>query len=114
MVGRPVLLGGATTAAGVLVLAVSAAILARDIARSPDWGPDPLLGIAIGVLLVAVGVGTLRDRRRFPAGYRADDGPGVLFPYTPPQPGGADVPSYDCGDAGGGTGGGGDCGGGGS
>ncbi|MGW5667933.1 hypothetical protein [Micromonospora sp. NPDC003776] len=113
MVARPVLMGGATSAVGVVVLAVSAAVLARDVARSPDWGPEPLLGVAVGVLLVIVGVGTLRDRRRFPPGYRADDGPGLLFPYAPPQPGGADVPSYDCGDAGG-AGGSGDCGGGGS
>ncbi|MEU9740549.1 hypothetical protein AB0E12_15340 [Micromonospora chersina] len=111
---RSVVLGGAMAAAGVVVVGISGAVLVREIARSPDWGPNPLLGVAVGVLLVLLGLGLVRDRRRFPAGYRADDGPAVLFPYTPPHPetGDGHMPSYDCG-SGGDAGGGGDCGGGG-
>ncbi|MGY0006414.1 hypothetical protein [Micromonospora sp. I033] len=110
---RQLLVGGVLAAVGAIVVAISGAILARDIALSPDWSPGPLLGVAVGVVLVLVGVETIRDRRRSAAGYRADAGPAVLFPYTPPQPesGGLDLPSYDSGgDAGSG---GGDCGGGG-
>ncbi|MET7805175.1 hypothetical protein [Micromonospora chersina] len=111
---RSVMLGGAMATAGVVVVGISAAVLVREIARSPDWGPNPLLGVAVGVLLVLLGLGLVRDRSRFPAGYRADDGPAVLFPYTPPHPetGDGHMPSYDCG-SGGDAGGGGDCGGGG-
>lgn len=94
---------------GVVILVVSVAVLAREAARSPDWGTGPLLGIAGGVLLVIVGVATIRDRRRFPPDYRSDDdGPGVLFPYSPPHPDAGAAGSYDYGG-----GGGGDCGGGG-
>ncbi|MEU0150346.1 hypothetical protein [Micromonospora fulviviridis] len=110
-----VVLGGAMAAAGVVVVGISVAFLVREIARSPDWDPNPLLGVAAGALLVLLGVGLARDQRRFPAGYRADDGPAVLFPYTPPQPetGDGHMPSYDCGSGGDAGGGGGDCGGGG-
>ncbi|SBT45465.1 hypothetical protein [Micromonospora auratinigra] len=115
---RPGLLGGGLTALGLLVVTVSGVILAREIARTPDRGPDPLLGVGVGVLLMVVGLTTLRDRRRFPPGYRSGAGPATAFPYTPPHPNayGGDMPSYggDCGSGGdSGGGGGGDGGGGG-
>lgn len=107
---RPVLVGGAMTTVGVVIVVVSGVVLAREIARTSEWGPEPLLGVALGVVLVLVGRGAVRDRRRFPPGYRADGGSAVPFPYAPPQPetGDGHMPSYDCGDSGGG---GGDCGG---
>lgn len=109
---RSVLVGGVMAAVGVVLVVISVVVLVREIARTPEWGSEPLFGVALGVVLVLVGRGAVRDRRRFPPGYRADGGSDVPFPYAPPQPEiGYPPSSYDCGgDSGGG---GGDCGGGG-
>ncbi|MFG2059080.1 hypothetical protein ACGFI9_34200 [Micromonospora sp. NPDC048930] len=119
MRGRPVLVGGALTGVGLLGLAVSAAILVPGIATAGDWGPAPLLGAGVGVLLMLVGVGMIRDRQLVPARRAGRHGTGpAWFPGTPTHSGtdGADF-SFDWsgGDCGGGGdgGGGGDCGGGG-
>ncbi|MFG2107032.1 hypothetical protein [Micromonospora chersina] len=101
---RPVLVGGALVAVGVVIVAVCVVLLVREIARTPEWGPEPVFGVGGGVLLVIAGVGLIRDRRRFPPGYRADEDSGVPFPYTPPRPetGDNQMPSYGGGDSGGG------------
>ncbi|MFG1678162.1 hypothetical protein [Micromonospora sp. NPDC049282] len=111
MRGWPMRAGGVLVAVGVLVAAGSAVGLAREIARTPEWGPGWVLGLGVGVMLVLGGVDELRHRRRFGAGYRETAGGAGVFPLTPgPETGGGEMPSYGSGDGGGG---GGDCGGGG-
>ncbi|WP_422743201.1 hypothetical protein ACN27B_01815 [Micromonospora sp. WMMD754] len=107
----PVLVGGVMTALGVLVALVAAVGLAREIARTPEWGPEWIFVLGGGVLLVLGGVGELRHQRRFRSGYREAAGGGNAFDYVPPGAHGTsgDMPSYGSGDGGGG--GGGDCGG---
>ncbi|SCG45296.1 hypothetical protein GA0070213_103108 [Micromonospora humi] len=102
--------GGALVGVGALVAAGSAAGLAREIARTPEWGAGWVFGLGVGVMLVLGGVDEIRHRRRFGAGYREAAGGAGVLPHTPgPETGGGEMPDYGSGHGGGG---GGDCGGG--
>ncbi|MGC5020928.1 hypothetical protein [Micromonospora sp. DT47] len=109
---RPVLVGGAMAAVGVALLPAAVAVMARGGRGVLDPLRLPLLGVVVGVLLVLLGVGLIRDARRFPPGYREHQGDGAYLPYTPAPDGGAggqQSPADGGGDWGGG--GGGNCGG---
>ncbi|RNL98308.1 hypothetical protein EFE23_15260 [Micromonospora solifontis] len=103
---------------GLAVLAVSAATLVPAISSARDWGPAPLLGAGVGVLLMLGGAGKVRERRSVPV---RPGGPSAGFLGASTQSGaaGADFTfdwsgGGDCGGGGSsGGGGGGDCGGGG-
>ncbi|MFI5832669.1 hypothetical protein ACIA5A_03220 [Micromonospora sp. NPDC051300] len=109
MRGRPVRAGHVLVAVGALLIGGSAVALAREIARTPEWGSGWAIGVGVGVMLVLAGVDEIRHRRRFGAGYREAAGGAAVLPHTPgPETGGGQMPDYGSGD-----GGGGDCGGGG-